>query len=108
MGSHIGVTTEDKNGLSVQEGGYVHQSTKKGTREWIETMDESGVTVEADPLPYVKNDLEISGTGRPSFASVVAASVNPGALLLHSVQEGEGNKGKSTFKIAAERYDNDA
>jgi hypothetical protein len=108
MASHIGIQSGDKNGLTVQEGGYFHMTSRKRTRERIETMNESGVTVEDDPLPYVKNDLEGSGTGRPSFASVIAASVSPGALLLHTVQETEVNKGKSTFKIAAERYDNDS
>jgi len=107
MSAHKGITTEDKNGLTVQEGGYVHMASIKGTREWVETMNESGVTVEADPQPYILQALEISGVGRPDFGAVVAASVNPGSLLIHTVKEGETHNGKSTFSEQAERYDND-
>lgn len=108
MAAHHGILTGDKFGLTIQEGGYFHQTSRKKARERIETMNESGITVEDDALPYMKVDLSGSGVGRPSFAALIAASANPGEKLLYSVKETEDHKLKSSFQVDAEIYENDA
>lgn len=107
MAAHVGIQAGDKFGLTTPVGGFAQETSRKSAKEWVSVKNESGVTVENDPLPVTKRDITMRGKGSPNFALITAAVVATGALKVFSVKLDEGNKDKPSFEYQAEIYEND-
>lgn len=106
MSAHVGIT--NKFGLTTPTGAFAHETRKKSSREFVYVKNESGVTVDVDKLPYNKHDITMRGTGSADFSVLVTGTTAPGVLKILQVKEDQANKGKPTFEISAESYENDA
>ena len=57
----------------VPEGGYAHESSSDGAVEIVATKNDQGVTVFADPKPFIKKTIRVKGVGTANFGRINSA-----------------------------------
>ncbi len=104
MGAHYNLNTTY--GVTLPAGAVPQSAERNRTVEISEVVGTSGEFVKADPLKTAKVEISVSGVGPAGLSGVTSGNVSaPSSITINSAEQGEGNKGRSTFSIKAAGFE---